>query len=374
MKRFVVAAALVAAVSACVKTPKLTPSEQQQLLQRQTQARAHFDQAIKLLRLSPPDYFHALENLRQAITLDENLFPAQYNLGFLLALANDPQGAEAAWHKALKLRPGDRATLFNLADLYRRTGRAHLAEKLLKEFCRSHPEDIEAQNNLVVVLRTQGKYDESLALAQQVLERDAKNPLAYNNLATVFSEKGEQAMAEEIFRQGLELQPQNPTLLNNQAQVLLRQQKIQQALDSFERAFQRDPTLVESGMNAAEVYAQCGDWQRAEATYRQVALRNPGALDALVGQAVALRALGRTEEAEKIYQQVLGLDRNHPLALFNLGLLYMQVRQKPGWACEAFQRYLASSRTRPEDEKMARSLLENLRLTNPQECATGGGK
>ena len=95
---------------------------------------------------------------------------------------------------------------------------------------------------------------------------------------------------------------------------------------------------------------------------------NPGILPALVGHAVAERGLGKFKQAEKSYQQILGLDHTNPATLFNLGLLYMNHREKPRWACEAFKRYLKSSRTTKALKSRARGYLEDIRLSNPKDC------
>jgi tetratricopeptide (TPR) repeat protein len=157
-------------------------------------------------------------------------------------------------------------------------------------------------------------------------------------------------------------------VLNNLGLAQLLRGKVQEALELFLKAFEKNKKLTEAGLNAASVYMDSGDYQRAAQAYKRIVQHNPGILPALVGHAVAERGLGKFQQAERSYQQILGLDHTNPDTLFNLGLLYMNHRDKPGWACEAFKRFLKSGRTTSALEKRARGYLEDIRLSNPKAC------
>jgi tetratricopeptide (TPR) repeat protein len=160
-------------------------------------------------------------------------------------------------------------------------------------------------------------------------------------------------------------------VLNNLGLAHLNADRVQEALEHFLKSHQKDKRLEEPSLNAASIYMDSADYGRAATMYKRVVQYIPGFLPALVGHAVAVRGLGRYKEAEQSYQQILGLDRTNPETLFNLGLLYMNFREKPKWACEAFKRYLKSGRTTPELEKKAKGFMEDIKLSNPKAC---GGK
>ncbi len=334
-----------------------------------------FNRGVGLLAGRKADYHRAVAELAKAVELRPDFYEAHYNLGLLFDRGNDFARSEASYNQALAARPDDRRTLFNLASLYRKNGKLQLAVDLLEGFVEDHPDDFEARNNLAVLYRKKGDYELACEQARFVLDRDPRQVLAYNNLATIFSEQGKHEMAEELFRRALELQPDDPRVLNNQGLALLKSGKVQQALQMFTRAWSEETPLPESGLNAASVYMNNADYKKAAGVYHELSRRVPGFLPALVGHAVAERGLGRHKQAEKSYQQILGLDPTNPDTLFNLGLLYMNHREKPGWACEAFERFLASGRALPELTKRARGYLEDLRLSNPDKCPdkAGGG-
>lgn len=369
MKPPAILASVLLLCTACA--PHRVPQPNPSRLQARIQARRAFNRAVALLQADTADYFNAKRELLKACRLQPDFYEAHFNLGLLRARGHNFAGAIAALRRALQCRPGDQKATFALADVYRAQGSPEQGVTLLEQFIAKNPKDLVARNNLAVLLRQMGKLDQAMEQTRVVLARDPKNPLAYNNLAIIFSEKGEPAMAEELFRQALLLRPDDPRILNNRAMALWKEKRVQAALVMFAKAFERDPRFSRAGLNLAAIYLDCGDWRRAAETFRRVIKNNPGHIEALVGEAVAERALGKIALAERSYRQILGLDLNNPQALFNLGILYMNEKKRPDWACQAFQRYLASGRASPEGRKRVRSFIEDIKLADPRACAGG---
>jgi tetratricopeptide (TPR) repeat protein len=367
MKVRVILAGLALILAGCGPSKKQI-QDQAMKAKAEKDARTAFNQGVRMLVGRGANYHEALAHFEKAAGLDPSLYQAHFNLGLLLARGNDFERSEAAYKKALQIRPRDRAASFNLADLYQQQGEFDEAISVLERFIDRDPTDHTARNNLAVLFRLKGDFDKASFHARYVLDHDPKQVLAYNILATIFSEQGRHEMAQDLFRRALMLDEDNPLVLNNQGLARLRQQRVQEALELFLKSFEKDRKLVEAGLNAASVYMDSGDYVRASRIYRRVVQHNPGVLPALVGSAVALRGQGKFNQAEKSYQQILGLDQKHAQTLFNLGLLYMNHREKPAWACEAFQRFLKSGRASEAEIKRARGYLEDIRLSNPDAC------
>ncbi len=337
------------------------------LEQRRTAIKS-FNQGVQLLQGRGANYYEAVGHFEAAVGLDPDFYEAHFNLGLLFARGGDFARSEAAYRAALRAKPDDRAASFNLAQLYLTNKRYDAAISILAGFVEKDPADHDARNNLAVLFRMKGRYQDAIDQARYVLDRQPEQVLAYNNLATIFSEQRRHEMANDLFRRALKLEPDNPRVLNNQGLALLNADRVQEALEHFLKSYQKDKRLEEAGLNAACIYMDSADYGRAAAMYQRIVDHIPGFLPALVGHAVALRGLGRYQEAERSYQQILGLDHTNPETLFNLGLLYMNFREKPKWACEAFQRYLKSGRTTPELEKKAQGFMEDIKLSNPKAC------
>jgi tetratricopeptide (TPR) repeat protein len=330
-----------------------------------------FNKGVRLLQGRGANYYEAVGHFEAAVGLDPDFYEAHFNLGLLFARGGDFARSVNAYRAALKVKPGDRAASFNLAQLYLKHKRYDSAITILAWFVKKDPADHDARNNLAVLFRMKGKYQDAIDQARYVLDRKPEQVLAYNNLATIFSEQRRHEMANDLFRRALKLDPDNPRVLNNQGLAHLNADRVQEALEHFLKAYEKNKKLEESGLNAASIYMDSADYGRAAAMYKRMVQHIPGFLPALVGHAVAVRGLGKYKDAEQSYQQILGLDRTNPDTLFNLGLLYMNFREKPKWACEAFQRYLKSGRTTPDLQKKAEGFMEDIKLSNPKAC---GGK
>jgi protein O-GlcNAc transferase len=360
-------------VSGCPPPAEVRPDPGPTLKRRA--AVEKYNQGIRLLSSKRgTSFYEAVTAFEEAAGLDPGLYEAHYNLGVLYDRGNDYPRAKAAFRAALAARLDDRATLLNLASAARKAGRLGEAVDLLMGILKTRPDDFEARHSLAVLYRLQGDHARAIEQARWVLDRDPGQVLAYNNLATIFSEAGRHEMAEDLFRRALALAPDDPRVLNNLGLARLRSAHVQEALDMFLRAARAEPPLPEAALNAAAVYMQTADYARAAEVYQRLGQRVPGFLPAQVGLAVAQRGLGRIEEAERSYQRVLGLDPSHPEAMFNLGLLYLNHRSRPDWACEALQRLLGSGRADERLAGRARGLLEDIRLQHPGACQAGSQK
>ena len=93
----------------------------------------------------------ALENAREAVTLQPSL-PESYNiLGSVYYLRNEMPQAERAFLKVLDLHPQSDAALTNLAEVYAQTGRAQLARVTLRRALAINPKQ-EAARRLLAQL------------------------------------------------------------------------------------------------------------------------------------------------------------------------------------------------------------------------------
>src|SRR5690348_8430343 len=76
----------------------------------------------------------AIALLREAISIDENLWEARYDLGVVLASAGDLAGAEKELRAAAKLAPDAADVVVALAEVQRRRGESRDAADTLGDF------------------------------------------------------------------------------------------------------------------------------------------------------------------------------------------------------------------------------------------------
>jgi spermidine synthase len=117
-------------------------------------------------------------------------------LGIAHARANQPEAAAAAFDRALALRPGDVATLTNLADSLQAAGRTADAIARYREALAVDADSLTAGNNLAWVLATAGDDKlrdgpEAVRQAERVLAKGPKdNPSLLSTLAAAYAAAG----------------------------------------------------------------------------------------------------------------------------------------------------------------------------------------
>jgi Flp pilus assembly protein TadD len=194
----------------------------------------------------------------------------------------------------------------------------------------------------VQALREAGKTAEALDEVRALLAKDSKNAGAFNALGLVYYRMDKLALAESAFRRAIELDPRAKTtaaVWNNLGLVALGKGRDQEAFAAFAQAAELDHGNREAHVNQALVYLDCGDYTRAERELRRALDIDGDDPDALVALGVALRGLKRFDDARAAYERALTLRPEHPPALYDLGVLYMDFQQDKAKARESLARY-----------------------------------
>jgi tetratricopeptide (TPR) repeat protein len=96
---------------------------------------------------------------------------------------------------------------FDAAKASLRAGRAADAERQFRDVAAKHPELGGAHANLGVILRGQGKHDESIAALERAVKASPRQPTFYNQLGVSHRHKGQFKQAREAYESALALDP-----------------------------------------------------------------------------------------------------------------------------------------------------------------------
>jgi predicted O-linked N-acetylglucosamine transferase (SPINDLY family) len=147
-----------------------------------------FNAAERLTTAQHPDIAVQLYRLWLAHTASPVAYAAQFNLGVLLANANDDAGAEAAYRAALEQRPDFIEGRLNLGTLLERNKRPEDALAMwrpLLEIASRNPDDrafyVQALNNLGRLLEIQKQLPEAEAMLALSLQQDPAQPNAISH-------------------------------------------------------------------------------------------------------------------------------------------------------------------------------------------------
>jgi tetratricopeptide (TPR) repeat protein len=319
--------------------PALAPAV---LPQAKPEARAAFEEGLRLLRAGPRNLEAAAEQFTKAVRADEKLFEAWHDLGVVKARLGRWSEAIDALRAGLALQPASRRTLIALGEALGRTGEWGEAAKLYQARLAADAADDDLRLRLVQALREDGKNGEALDVARALLAKNSKNGAAFNALGLVYYKMGKLSLAESAFRRAVELDPKakaTAVVWNNIGLVALARADDQQAFEAFEKASALDGDHREARLNQAGVYLDCGDYKRAEKELRKAIEIDADDPDAHVALGVALRGQKRFDDARAAYERALAVRPDHPAALYDLGILFMDFQQDKARAREHLTAY-----------------------------------
>jgi tetratricopeptide (TPR) repeat protein len=127
----------------------------------------------------------AIAAYNEVLAKNPQVAEAHYNIGFLQAKKKDWPAAEAAYLKALEIRPGYGEAISALARVYQDSGQAAKATELLTKAATDNPKDGKVQFNLGVFYLNSGKAEEASAAFQKAAEADPGNAEVYYYLGTL---------------------------------------------------------------------------------------------------------------------------------------------------------------------------------------------
>ena len=127
----------------------------------------------------------AIAAYREVLAKNPQVAEAHYNIGYLSGQKKDWAGAEAAYLKALEVRPGYGEAISALARTYQDSGQADKASALLNKAATDNPKDGKVQFNLGVFYLNASKPEEATAAFQKAAEAEPGNAEIYYYLGTL---------------------------------------------------------------------------------------------------------------------------------------------------------------------------------------------
>lgn len=213
-----------------------------------------------------------------ACTSDNAL--AHNNLGDVLLLQGDVDGAITQFHQALQI----------------------------------NPDYVMARNNLGNALLQQGRVDEAIIQDRKALELKPDLATAHYNLANALLQRGRAGEATSQFRQALKINPDYVEAWNNLGVSLLQRDEVDEAINCYQKALRLKPDYVKAQDNLGYAYFKKGKVDEAIICYRKALRLKPDYAEACSDLGAALLRAGKTEEAVSSFQRALAFKPDFPEA------------------------------------------------------------
>lgn len=180
------------------------------------QLRTAFKNAIELAQAGKVDEAEAA--YKELLTKAPSIPEIHYNLGFLYSQKKDWVNAEAAFLKALEVKPDYGDAMVALGRVYQDSGQGQKAIDLMSKG--SAGSDPKAQFNLGIMLMNQNKDEEALAAFKKTVELDPASAEAYFFIGTRSLQLGKLPEAVDALEKYIGMNPSNAANLATAKQML----------------------------------------------------------------------------------------------------------------------------------------------------------
>ena len=234
-------------------------------------ANAHYERGITLAALDR--HADAFAALHRAVALSPDMPGAWREIGDLLILQGDSQGADAAYARHIKVSTHDPRLL----------GAAHAlcdnkigqAELLLRAHLKTHPTDVAAIRMLAEVAGRLGRYQDAETLLLRCLDlAPSFNAARYNYAMALYRQNKSIAALQQVDRL-MTSEPHNSGYRNLKAVVLANIGDYQESLEIYADVLEKHPDQSRIWMSYGHALATAGRQTDSIAAYRRCIALSP---------------------------------------------------------------------------------------------------
>ncbi|MCD6309300.1 MAG: tetratricopeptide repeat protein [Candidatus Eremiobacteraeota bacterium] len=145
-----------------------------------------------------------------------------------------------------------------------RAGRYSRAEKALKDYLESNPENVEAKLNLAHALYEQRKLKEAEIEVKDVLNKNPKSIRARDQLVRIYLERYNYDSAETLAKEAIEINPNSSTGWSSLGYTMLSRCDYKKSREAFEEALKLNPRDSGALTGYGELLFRTGDEEGSE--------------------------------------------------------------------------------------------------------------
>ena len=274
----------------------------------------------------------ALDITCQALKHDPDHVGLLINQGIFAAALGDRATAEAAYRRALALRPDLAEAWNNLGNLLSGSHGFTDAEAAYRRAIEIRPAYGRAYLNLGLLFMDLGRHEDAVNAFQSASDLMPDSPDAHGNLAAVLIKLRRCADAVSACRKALAIDPGHAPAISNLCLALVELDRLEDAESSYALARSSGIESAPLEFGLGNLYWRRGNLPEAEARFRAALRIDPAYPLAWNNLGGVLLEARRPIEAEAAFRRELDRDRGTPEARWNLSLLLLgQGRYEEGW-------------------------------------------
>jgi serine/threonine protein kinase/tetratricopeptide (TPR) repeat protein len=264
----------------------------------------------------------ALACFREAIRLDPKFPDAHRNLGDCLAAQGDPHAALASYDEAIRQDPGDADNHLRRGRLLRAAGNLDGALDAYRKAIELNPAHLDAHLGLGAILCDDKQdFDGAIAVFEAAIRIDPRAAVAHLNLGNALLGKGDKAAAIASFRKAIEVQPSYLQAHVNLGAVLGSVGDQEGRITAYREAVRLGPKNAIARANLGVALGDRGDVDGGIAELRIALELDPKNSVTRRNLGNALQRKGDLDGVIKVHLGALEINRNDADAHNNLGWL-----------------------------------------------------
>jgi len=217
----------------------------------------------------------ALANYRDAQPSLPNNAEVHYTIGKTLHAMEKNDDAEAAYRRAIELKPAHISALNDYANLLRETGRNEQAISMYQTALLLDDGNASTHIGLGIALRATGHLDLAIEAYRTMLVRLPNNAVAHNNIGSIQQTQGQVEAAMQSFQRALEIEPRFADAHCNMGICLMSLARFEESLESTAKALQLDTNHLQANTNMGSVLFSMGRNEEAIKHSRRALKNNP---------------------------------------------------------------------------------------------------
>jgi tetratricopeptide (TPR) repeat protein len=293
---------------------------------------AHFYKANALLYSETGGSAPVVENLRQAIAAQPQLYSAHFNLALAYTRYCEPARtldlALQEAQEAVKLKPSESDSHWLLGKVFFERDEWALAVQALEQAVRLAPDDADLHLELARAYeksgatgQAQSEREQALALRQVAPTPTAQDAAeAHAGLGTAHFDLEQYDQAIAAYRQAVEAAPDESYYHRVLGNALFWAGQEEEALAEYERAVQLAPNDSLARGVAGSLYQKLGRTDDAIAEYEAIVRYDPCDADTYFFLASLYDQAGRADDAEAAFRRVVAIEPGNIVAWRALGL------------------------------------------------------
>ena len=267
----------------------------------------------------------AIQEYREAVTIDPENLEANRQLGMLLADCQHYDEAISCLEQVCSLDPRDSSAYSLLSRLYIQTGRASKAQQLLRTALQYDGDNANLHSELATLYLAQNQGQQAVEELNASLELDPGNTDASLRLANLLYQHGQVGDAVNQLEDALAHHPHDAQVHRQLGEVYMMAGHLDKALDHFEALVTLDPQSSELYNRLGRIYQKKHYDSESVNAYRKAVELHPVNSAYREDLAMAYYTAGQLEPAAQEFVKAARLDYTNPEYPKALGIIMVDM-------------------------------------------------